>query len=62
MESIRDGLRGLAELIRETNRKYKTPRLEMTPMVRISLLLLRAYLIGMILLLIYKFITVVAPH
>ncbi len=62
MESIRDGLRGLAELVRETNRKYKTPRLKMTPMVRISLLLLRAYLIGMILLLIYKFITVVAPH
>lgn len=62
MESIRNGLRGLAELVRETNRKYKTPRLKMTPMVRISLLLLRAYLIGMILLLIYKFITVVAPH
>jgi hypothetical protein len=62
METIRNGLRGLAELVRETNRKYKTPRFKMTPMVRVSLLLLRAYLLGMILLLIYKFITVVAAR
>jgi hypothetical protein len=62
METIRNGIRGLADLVRGTNRKYKTPRLKMTPMVRVSLLLLRAYLIGMILLLIYKFVTVVAAR
>jgi hypothetical protein len=60
METFRNGLLGLANVIRETNRKYRTPRIKMTPMVRLSLLLLRAYLIGMILLLIYKFVTVVA--
>lgn len=62
METLRNSLLGLARVIRETNRKYRTPRIKMTPMVRVSLLLLRAYLIGMILLLIYKFVTVVTGH
>jgi hypothetical protein len=59
METLRNSLRGLTTMVRETNRKYRTPRIKMTPMVRVSLLLLRAYLIGMILLLVYKFVTVV---
>ncbi len=60
MEGILDGLRAFVEAIREINEKYKTPRIKMTRMVSFSLLMLRIYLIGMILLLVYKFITVVA--
>jgi hypothetical protein len=60
MDQILDGFRNLIEAIREINKKYKTPRLKMTRMVSISLLMLRLYLIGMLLLLLYKFVTVVA--
>ncbi|HEX8990626.1 MAG TPA: hypothetical protein VF784_03020 [Anaerolineales bacterium] len=60
METILDTLRDLGQAIRDINEKYKTPRIKTTPMVSASLLLLRLYLIGMLLLLLYKFITVVA--
>jgi hypothetical protein len=60
MDQILDGFRNLIEAIREINHKYKTPRLKMTRMVSISLLMLRLYLIGMLLLLLYKFVTIVA--
>jgi len=60
MDQILDGFRNLIEAIREINKKYKTPRLKMTRMVSISLLMLRLYLIGMLLLLLYKFVTIVA--
>ena len=43
----------------EINKKYANPKIEMSPTVRISLFLLRAYLIFLILLLVYKFITVI---
>jgi hypothetical protein len=59
MEKILDGFRDLYEAIQEINEKYKTPRIQITPMVSLSLLMLRLYLIGMILLLLYKFITVI---
>jgi hypothetical protein len=59
MARIREAFRDFAEAIREINEKYKTPRIKTTRMVRISLLMLRIYLIGMLLLLFYKFITVV---
>ena len=62
MDRMLDGLRDFAEAIREINRKYKTPRIKMTPMVSLSLLMLRVYLVGMLLLLLYKFITVVTAH
>ncbi len=45
--------------VHEINEKYKHPRIKMTRMVSISLLMLRLYLIGMLLLLLYKFITLV---
>ncbi len=45
--------------IREINAKYRTPRIQMTPMVRLSLLALRVYLIVMLLILLYKFISTV---
>lgn len=60
MEKILDGFRNLIEAIREINKKYKTPRIKTTRMVSISLLMLRLYLIGMLLLLLYKFVTIVA--
>ena len=59
MERILDGFRGFFGAIREINEKYKTPRIKMTPMVSLSLLMLRLYLISMLLLLLYKFVSVV---
>jgi len=59
MEGILDGLKDFVETIREINEKYRTPRIKMTPMVSLSLLMLRIYLVAMILLLVYKFITIV---
>ncbi len=59
MERILDGFRGFFAAIREINEKYKTPRIKMTPMVSLSLLMLRLYLIGMLLLLLYKFASIV---
>ncbi len=59
MERILDGFRGFFEAIQAINEKYKTPRIKMTPMVSLSLLLLRLYLIGMLLLLLYKFVSIV---
>ena len=45
--------------IREINAKYRTPRIPMTPIVKISLYVLRFYLIAMLLILLYKFIITV---
>ena len=41
------------------NRKYQAPRIHMTPMVKFSLLMLRLYLLLLVGLLFYKFITLV---
>ncbi len=60
MNRILEGFKDFGESVREINRKYKTPRLKMTPLVSFWLLMLRLYLIGMVLILAYKFITVVA--
>ena len=43
----------------EINNKYAHPKIEMSPTVTISLFLLRVYLIFLLLLLVYKFITVI---
>ncbi|MGA3051869.1 MAG: hypothetical protein ABSE00_08125 [Chitinispirillaceae bacterium] len=43
--------------IAEINRRYSTPGIKITPAVRISLLCLRVYLLALVGLLIYKFIT-----
>jgi hypothetical protein len=45
------------EKIIEINEKYATPRIEMSPIVRICLMVLRFYLIILIVLLVYKFIS-----
>jgi hypothetical protein len=44
--------------VRRINLKYAKPRIHMTPLVRACLLILRIYLLALILILIYKFITV----
>ena len=62
MERILDGFREFIQAVRDINEKYKTPRIKTTHMVSISLLFLRIYLIGTLLLLVYKFITVVTGH
>ena len=56
---IGDEMKAFFEAIREINQKYKTPRIKMTPLVSISLLVLRLYLIGMVVILLYKFVTVI---
>jgi hypothetical protein len=43
--------------ITEINRKYRHPRIKMTRMVSVVLLFLRLYLIFLVLLLGYKFVT-----
>lgn len=43
--------------VREINKKYKVPHTKTTPAVKFSLLMLRFYLLGLIAILLYKFIT-----
>jgi hypothetical protein len=45
--------------IHEINQKYAHPKIHQSPMVRVSLLLLRIYLLLLVALLVYKFVTVV---
>ena len=45
-------------VIREINRKYSKPRISMTPITRIVLLLLRIYLLLLVAILFYKFATI----
>jgi hypothetical protein len=42
--------------IHDINRKYSTPRIKMTRAVKISLFMLRLYIIILILILVYKFL------
>ncbi len=44
-------------MIDEINRKYATPQIKMTRNVKTALLLLRVYLLLLVLLLAYKFFT-----
>jgi hypothetical protein len=56
-ERIGSMFRGWMNKIREINKKYETPRIRMSLGVKISLLFLRIYLILLVLLLGYKFWT-----
>jgi hypothetical protein len=49
----------LVARIRAINQRYRTPRLAMSPAVRLSLLALRLYLLLLVALLGYKFVTLV---
>ena len=44
--------------IREINRRYATPHIKTTRMVRVCLVVLRCYLIVLVGILIYKFISI----
>jgi hypothetical protein len=43
----------------EINKKYRKPRIAMTPLTRIVLLLLRIYLLLLVAILFYKFFTII---
>lgn len=43
----------------EVNRRYAKPRIKMTPMVRVTLVLLVLYLVLLVGILVFKFITIV---
>jgi hypothetical protein len=45
--------------IRTINARYREPRIEMSKAVRLSLLVLRVYLLALVALMIYKFILIV---
>jgi hypothetical protein len=49
--------KNLATQVCEINRKYSKPRIKMTPMAKISLLSLRIYLIILIGIMLFKFVT-----
>jgi hypothetical protein len=51
--------RGWADKIHSINKKYEKPRITMSPGVKIALLFLRVYLILLVVLLGYKFWTMV---
>ena len=42
---------------RSINERYRTPRIGMSPAVRVSLMVLRIYLLALVLLMLYKFVT-----
>lgn len=50
-------IRNTAGAIRAINQKYATPHVKMTRMVRVSLGLLRFYLLLLVGIMVYKFIT-----
>lgn len=48
--------RNTAKAVHSINRKYATPSMKITPMVKYSLALLRFYLLFLVALMVYKFI------
>ena len=52
-------IRNLLAKIRAINARYHVPRIEMSAVVRLSLLVLRVYLLSLVALMIYKFILIV---
>ena len=57
--ALRTMLARQVEQVRAINRRFAEPRLTMSPTVRWALLILRLYLLSLVGLLGYKFITVV---
>ena len=51
--------RNLFEKITAINARYREPRIEMSGAVRISLMVLRVYLLALVALMIYKFVLIV---
>jgi hypothetical protein len=57
---VKEYIRRQYSIITEINRKYATPRITMSRWVKISLLFLRLYLIFLVLLLGYRFLTLLS--
>jgi len=57
LDRIKESFEGFVAKIDEINKRYATPKIKMTRMVKLSLLVLRVYLIVLVLILGYKFIT-----
>ena len=55
---IRKVYRDMVHSVREINRRYATPHIRTTRMVRMCLLLLRCYLMLLVGILVYKFISI----
>ena len=58
VQSISTSIAGHIEKIREINRRYAKSRIQMSTPVRVALLALRLYLLFLVGLLAFKFITV----
>ena len=54
---MKNPVKNLMNKIREINQKYSKPRIQMSRSVKFALLALRLYLIFLIVMLLYKFIT-----
>jgi hypothetical protein len=59
IEPVRSTIANGVVAIRAINKKYEHPRITMSPAVKAALLLLRLYLIFLVLLLAYKFYTII---
>jgi hypothetical protein len=57
---LRDYIRRQYSIITEINTKYATPRITMSRWVKLSLLFLRLYLIFLVILLGYRFLTLLS--
>ncbi len=60
VKQVREYIRRKYSVITEINRKYATPRITMSRWVKFSLLFLRLYLLFLVILLGYKFYTMLA--
>jgi len=56
---ILEFFKSTASTVKTINQKYAKPQIKMTPLVKLSLLSLRLYLIFLVGILVYKFITLV---
>ncbi|MGA2141573.1 MAG: hypothetical protein ABSG94_04030 [Brevinematales bacterium] len=50
-------INGFLKSISEINKKYRTPTIQITPWVKVSLFILRMYLLILVGLLVFRFIT-----
>ena len=53
---ISNFFRNTAEAVQSINQKFATPHMKMTPMVKVSLGILRFYLLFLVGILVYKFV------
>ena len=59
VDAARNFARSTVGSVREINKKYEKPRIQMTPFTKACLLALRLYLILLVIILFYKFYTIV---